>query len=64
METIVTNDLPESLKKTIFADLVAAQDQGASVSESRFAVARKHNLDLDVVKRVEREGLDNEWAPL
>ncbi|MFO0798337.1 MAG: hypothetical protein U0804_12740 [Gemmataceae bacterium] len=60
----MTTDLPEPLRRTIFAALVAAQDAGASVPTSRLAVAKQHNIDVDVVRRIEREGLDREWPPL
>ncbi len=60
----MTSDLPEPLRRTIFAAIVAAQDAGASVPDSRAIVAKKHGIDVDEVKRIEREGLDAEWPPL
>ncbi len=60
----MTTDLPEPLSRTIFAALVAAQDAGASVPDSRLGVATKFGVEVDDVRRVEREGLDREWPPL
>lgn len=60
----MTTDLPEPARRAIFADLVAAQDAGARVPDSRFSVAKQHNIEVDEVRRVEREGLDREWPPL
>jgi hypothetical protein len=58
------NNLSEDRRRTIFADLVAAQDAGAAVKDSRALVAARHNISIDEVREVELEGLDKEWPPL
>jgi hypothetical protein len=60
----MADDLPEALRRTIFADLVQTQDEGVAVRDSRDMVGRKHGLSADEVCRVEREGLDHQWPPL
>jgi hypothetical protein len=60
----MTNTLPEDRRQLIFADLVAAQDAGAAVPDSRAIVAAKYGITIEVVRQVEREGLDKEWPPL
>ena len=57
-------DLPVALRRSIFADLVLEQDQGVGVRASRFAVARRHGITVDDVRRIEQEGLDLQWPPL
>jgi hypothetical protein len=59
-----TTTLSEESRQAVFAELVAAQDAGASVPESRMLVATKHSIDVDEVRRIEREGLDEQWPPL
>jgi hypothetical protein len=59
-----TTGLTETKRREIFAALVAAQDSGANVPESRLRVAAKFDLDVSEVRLVEREGLDEEWPPL
>ncbi|HYH69238.1 MAG TPA: hypothetical protein VD866_31380 [Urbifossiella sp.] len=60
----MTTDLSEPVRRTIFAALVAGQDAGASVPESRFGVAKQYGIDVDEVRRIERQGLDRGWPPL
>lgn len=60
----MTTYLTEDCRRTIFADLVAAQDVGANVPDSRFIVAKNHGVEVDDVRRVELEGLNHEWPPL
>jgi hypothetical protein len=48
----------------VFAALVAAQDQGASVRVSRHLMARRFEIPVEEVERIEREGLDQQWPPL
>jgi hypothetical protein len=56
--------LPEPRRKEIFLALVEAQDGGASVVESRRLIAKRFGLTVQQVRRVEQEGLDNEWPSL
>jgi hypothetical protein len=60
----MTNDLTDTQRQLIFAALVAAQDEGANVPDSRAVVAKKHGLTVELVRSIEREGLENEWPPL
>lgn len=60
----MTNKLTEAHRRAVFHDLVTTQDAGVPVPDSRLTVAQKHGLDVDEVRRVEREGLDKEWPPL
>jgi hypothetical protein len=57
-------DLPEDRRMAIFAELVAAQDEGSSVQASREAVAGRHGVSVYTVLQIEREGLDAGWPPL
>jgi len=51
-------------RKEVFAALVAAQDQGASVQTSRHLMAKRFGVSVEDVERIEREGLDQRWPPL
>jgi hypothetical protein len=57
-------DLPEERRKEIFLALVEAQDQEMSVSQSRKVIAQRFGVTEDVVRRIEREGLEGHWPPL
>ncbi len=48
----------------VFAALVAAQDQGASVATSRHLIARRFGLPVEEVEKIESEGIDQQWPPL
>ena len=62
--TEVTDLPPESVRRAIFAAVVEAQDQGASVPTSRAATAARFAVSVAVIARIEREGLDSRWPPL
>jgi NADH:ubiquinone oxidoreductase subunit E len=55
---------PEPKRKEIFQALVDAQDQEMSVSQSRKFVAERFGVTESQVRRIEQEGLDQEWPPL
>jgi hypothetical protein len=57
-------DLPEERRKELFQALVEAQDQEMSVSQSRKVIAQRFGVSEDVVRRIEREGLEGHWPPL
>jgi hypothetical protein len=59
-----TQSLPEDRRREIFLTLVQAQDGGTAVAQSREATARQYGVTPQVVKAVEREGLDSGWPPL
>lgn len=54
----------DDLRRTIFAALVAAQDEGHSVPASRELVAARFGVSVEQVQAIEREGLDRGWPPL
>ena len=56
--------LPEPLCKEIFLALVEAQDHGMSPAQSRQAVAGRFGVSEGRVRKIEQEGLDNDWPPL
>jgi hypothetical protein len=56
--------LPEARRKEAFLALVEAQDHDLSVPESRQVVAERFGVDVDQVRRIEREGIENGWPPL
>jgi DNA-directed RNA polymerase sigma subunit (sigma70/sigma32) len=51
-------------RRAIFRTLLDAQDAGASVRESRAAVAGQFGVSEEQVKQIEQEGVENEWPPL
>jgi hypothetical protein len=56
--------IPLDHRQAIFLAVVEAQDRGAAVVKARTEVASKFNVSVEVVKVIEREGLDNNWPPL
>jgi len=56
--------LPEPRRMEIFLALVETQDQDVGVARSRQLVANRFGVSEEQVKRIEQEGLDNEWPPL
>lgn len=50
-------------RREMFVAVVAAQDEGMSVWDSRELIARRFGVDVEVVRRVENEGLDRKWPP-
>jgi hypothetical protein len=60
----MNNELSDDRRRAIFAELVAAQDEGLTVQASREHVAGRHGLTVEQVRAVEREGLDAGWPPL
>jgi hypothetical protein len=62
------NDNPEpfskSRRKEIFRALVDAQDHQISVLQSRAIIAKRFGVDTRQLKRIEQEGIDNDWPPL
>jgi hypothetical protein len=59
-----THPLPDDRRREIFAALVAAQDAGVPVAQSRAQVAEHFDVTPQTVAVIEREGMDNEWPPL
>jgi hypothetical protein len=50
-------------RRAAFAALVAAQDEGLSVWDSRELIARRFAIDVAAVREIEDEGLDGKWPP-
>ncbi|VTR95506.1 unnamed protein product [Gemmata massiliana] len=50
-------------RRELFAAVVAAQDEGLSVWDSRELIARRFGVDVEVVREVENEGLNRKWPP-
>jgi hypothetical protein len=59
-----TSQLPEPVRRAIFAAVVAAQDDGMTVGASRSAAGAQFGITPADVVRIEREGLDLQWPPL
>ena len=58
------DSLPEEKRKEIFLALVDAQDHEMSVVQSRKLIAERFGISDSQIRKIEREGLDNEWPPL
>ncbi|HKB37827.1 MAG TPA: hypothetical protein VKD72_15375 [Gemmataceae bacterium] len=56
--------IPEDRRKEIFLALVDAQDHEVGVGESRRMIAARFGVSEAEVRRIEREGLDQNWPPL
>jgi hypothetical protein len=56
--------LSEAERKEVFLALVDAQDNEMGVADSRRSVAEKFGITENQVRRIEQEGLANEWPPL
>ena len=57
------HNLSEPVRKEIFSALVEVQDQEMPVPESRREIARRFGIRDEVLRAIEREGLDNDWPP-
>ena len=60
----MTDPLPDDRRRAIFADVVAARDEGLAVAAARESVAARHGVSQDEVRAVEREGVERGWPPL
>ena len=58
------DNLSEERRREIFLALVDAQDREMTVPESRQEVASRFGVSEGQVRKIEREGLDNNWPPL
>jgi hypothetical protein len=54
----------EDRRREIFAALVAAQDRGVSVHQSKQDTAAMFGVTWQTVEQIAREGMDNDWPPL
>ena len=55
---------PEARRKEIFQALVEAQDQQMSVAQSRRLISKRFNVSENLIRDIEREGLNEQWPPL
>ena len=55
---------PERERMDIFRDLVAAQDRGATVAQSREAMVRRYGITESRLREIENEGIEKQWPPL
>lgn len=60
----MVHNLPKLVRKEIFSALVEAQDQELAVAESRREIAGRFGISDEVLRAIEREGLDNKWPTL
>ena len=54
----------EPRRKEIFLALVAAQDKELTVAQSRKLISEQFGVAENVIRDIEREGLDQQWPPL
>ncbi len=57
-------DFSEQRRQEVFRALVELQDEGMAVAESRAAIGERYGLTEAQIRRIEEEGMDNEWPPL
>jgi hypothetical protein len=57
-------EISEYRRKEIFRALVDAQDKKLGVTHSRILIAKRFGLSEGQVRRIEQEGLDEQWPPL
>ena len=55
---------PEEQRKEIFRALVEAQDQAMSVADSRKLIIQRFGVSDRELRRIEVEGIDEQWPPL
>jgi hypothetical protein len=60
----MADEMDEDRRRSIFAAVVAAQDRGLSVAESRKLVCDEMGVTHEQVKAAETEGLRKAWPPL
>jgi hypothetical protein len=54
-------EIPESTRKQMFYDLVAAQDSGIGDQEAYEVIAQRYGVSVDVVEQVTAEGVTKGW---
>lgn len=63
-QSAAESNLPEARRKEIFLALVEAQDQELSVVQSRKVIAERFGVNDEQIRKIEREGLEQQWPPL
>jgi hypothetical protein len=56
--------MPVELRMEVFRALVEAQDQEIGTVRSRQLIAERFKVSENEVRRIEEEGLQEEWPPL
>ena len=56
--------ISEERRREIFLALVTEQDSKIGVEESRGHVAKRFDISEGQVRKIEKEGLENDWPPL
>jgi hypothetical protein len=57
--------LPLTRRRQIFAALVLLQDQHVvTLDASRLRIMAEHDIGLEQLKEIEREGINGDWPPL
>ena len=56
--------MDEDQRKAIFQAVVEAQDAGMPVVDARKTVAKQFGVSEAEVRRIEEEGVKDEWPPL
>ena len=55
---------PKKKRQEVFEALVALQDQGMSLHESRNVICKRFALSQHELMDIEREGIREDWPPL
>lgn len=64
IQSNVSDNPSEAVRREIFQALVEAQDQRMSVAQSRQFIAERFGISESQVRQIEQEGLDQQWPPL
>jgi hypothetical protein len=64
MESMTDDLTPLERRQAVFAALVQAQDEGKPVKTSRAVIAGLHNMSVQDVETIEKEGPMRQWPPL
>jgi hypothetical protein len=56
--------MPVEQRMEVFRALVEAQDQEIGTVRSRQLIAERYGMTENEVRRIEEEGLEEEWPPL
>lgn len=61
---MTTASIPIDQRQVIFRAVIEAQDNGASVTDSRAKAIRTYGITAEQVKAIEHEGIEGQWPPL
>ncbi len=60
-KSVVQAEIPEAKRRKIFYELVAAQDRGVGDQKAYVIVAKRHRVDVSVVRKIAVEGGMKGW---